>query len=140
MTPRPLTAPAIVMMPLNSTYQPLKNAITSSVGPGQPHTASPTSAPTTPTATDQPRPAPSTGTLNIMKIPRNNSSAPRNTARSETVQSMDRTMPPMTTLITPVNRTTHQPRLTFSTCARVHERTLNGFVPIMLPSPLDVTR
>ena len=38
----PAIEPEIVKMPLNSTYQPIENAMTSSVGPGHAHTSTPT--------------------------------------------------------------------------------------------------
>src|SRR5947207_10660822 len=130
-TLRALIEPAIVMMPLNSTYQPMKNATTRSVGPGQTHTASPTSASISPSATDQPRPEPSRGTLNIVKMPWNTSTAPMNAARSPTLQSVNRMMPPATMLTMPVNNNTHQLRLMLSIWSRVHVPGLNGLVTIM---------
>src|SRR4051812_37023390 len=113
-TPRPLMEPAIVTIPLSSTYQPMKKAITSNVGPGQTHTASPTTASISPKATDQPRTAPSRGTLNIVKTPLNTNSAPTNAARSPMLQSVKRMMPPATTLTMPVKNNTHQLRLMLS--------------------------
>jgi hypothetical protein len=112
------------MTPPNSTYQPTKPAMTSSVGPGQIHTAAPTPASSRPRAIDQLRAAGSIGTLNIMKVPRKMRSALRTKARSSTIQSVARMMPPATTLAMPMTNGTHQRRLAASTSCRTIERGL----------------
>ena len=123
-TSRPATAPEIVRMPLNSTYQPIQNAMTSSVGDGHAHTSKPRPNSSKPKASDQPLLEPSTGTLNMSNTPRNTNSAPMKTARSPSFQSVNKMMPPATTVMMPLTRSTHQPRSAVEVVGRV-ERICN---------------
>ncbi len=103
-------APEIVMVPLNSTYQPSQNDRTSKVGAGHAQTSTPSPNSSRPTTSVQPRPEPSTGTLNISKRPRKTNTAPTKTARSLSFQSVNKMMPPATTVMMPLRSSTHHPR------------------------------
>jgi hypothetical protein len=109
-------------------------AMTSSVGSGQTSTATPTATSSSPTATAHPRTLPSSGTLNMVKMPRTISRTPRKTARSLTDQSMSTMMPPATMLTMPLTSSTHQPLLTASMVSRAHERGPKGLVTSMISS------